>query len=1136
MHREWVGGLTRIFGGWPAGLVLTAVMLHGTSQGAEPQRYTVAPPPDWVQSAPSESQSTAAWSQGASGGTEDLLSDLQIRVDESWSEYFHNITRATNASGVSDISDIRIGFDPELDRLLIHSITLRRANETIDELQHGRIEVLQRESQLESGILDGSQTFHLVMSDVRVGDSIDFSYTIEHRDPVWGNRLYGRYLTHWSDPVRRSRIRVVLRAQAPIFLHYPPNEAPARATDGTWQSLEWNAESVPAVAFEKEAPGWYEQYPAIQLSQFATWKEVVDSALPLYASQGTPSAALTALEKQLSSAAHSDPERALAVIRFVQEEIRYTGLELGSGAYRPASPDEVLRRRYGDCKDKTLLAVSLLRGLGIDAAPALVSTRWGNHLSERLASPGDFDHAIVKIRLGSRVYWFDLTDSAQGGDLQKATQADFGQALVIAPGVNALEEMPKVQPDGQLISADVEFDLRAGVDKEASLNVTTLYRGSEADELRRKLRRETAVELGKVYLNYYKRRYAAIRAVDAPKVMDDPRSNQITVSESYRVERLFEADASGKKRFSVEAEIVNEHLNTLATPVRSTPFALESPVNSSEHIRIRMPEDFGVKDDTVKIDSPYFHYDSRVSHAGNDVLLDYQYRSLGDTVPREALEAFLQKRAAAHDDTFFRFTAGAHQEPSKAAAAEAIQQLEHAGRLAQGGQLDKTDDVLKVLLASDGFRTLTAPQQHAALFLAGAVALGKADAERALVLLQRSTDMDDAGVGDWSLRLAAASSAHDSVDATLSLTTLANRWPQNLSELDFRQISRTVHDAAKAGSTRYELLSALFKANYVTEEFDPSAWWRDLALLDLEREDRAAAEKVIARVTTPSALISVRADNRFAPIRGNVALDIPAAIERQTREAREAVKTHPAKLLQVVRLMEMLHQSLHFAEALQVADDAVRAMSGPQGPKVYDDYQTYRVWLLDGRSRMLFALGRGDEAVAQLESARQLPEGGNANVSQTINLAGEYNDLGKPREARATLASLSTENSSPYGLMQAAIERLASADQLGDSADVEKQLEFLREHRNDSLATYQRALISANRQDEAAQLLISRLQDSDQRTDALLEVQGYKENLRAQRAAEWSRRWTAVKNRADVREAISKVGNVAEYPMMSDSH
>jgi transglutaminase-like putative cysteine protease len=1127
--------MTRIISGFRAApvLVAVAVVFHDSPQGAEASHYDVASPPAWVQPAPADTGWAAPPQEPAAAGTEYLLSDVQVRVDEGWSEYSHMVMRATNPSSVRDVSNLSLNFDPELDRLVMHSVTLRRSGESIDELQHGRTEVLQRESQLENDVLDGWQTFHLVMSDVRVGDEIDYSYTIEHHDPVWGNRFFRRYLTQWGAPVRRARVKILLRSHAPIFVRYPSQAQPVRADDGTWQTLEWNSEHLPAIAFEEEAPSWYVQYPRIELSQFATWKDLVDAALPLYSPQEAPSAELTSAGKKLSAAAHTDAERVLAVVRFVQEEIRYTGLELGSGAYRPATPAEVLRRRYGDCKDKTFLAVSLLRGMGIEAAPALVSTRWGRRLHERLPSPDDFDHAIVKIRLGSKNYWFDPTSTAQGGDLEEAVQADLGEALVIAPGTNALEEMPTAQPVGPLVAADVEFDLRAGLDKDASLNITTAYRGPRADELRRELRRKTATELGTEYLNYYKRRYSGVRAVGPPRVADNMHHNELVVTESYQIANTFEVGTNGRKSFVVEGEIINEHLRKIGTPVRTTPLALENPVDAIERIKLRMPEPFPVKDEVVKIDTASFHYDSRLSHSGNDILLEYRYRTLTDTVPRESVEEFLTKRAAAHDDTFLTLTTGRDEAPGET---EAAQQLERAAQLAQSGQIEKTDDLLKDLLASDGFRGLTSLQQHAALYLAGAVALGKGDAERALDLLRRSSGMSEAATGDWSLRLLAASHTGDKADATQSLTTLAQRWPESLGDVDWRVIGRTVHDTPKAETSRYQLLSALFDANYTNEEFDVSNWWRDLALLQLQRNDRAAAQKALARVTAPYALISVQADNRFAPIRAGAGLDIQAAIEKQIQQAREAVKAHPTKLQPVVRLMLVLIESLRFADALQVADDAISAMNGPKGPKVYDDYRTYRIWVLDGRSQALFRLQKWDDAVAQLVSARELPESGNANVSQTINLAGEYNDLGKPREARATLAKLAPEGASPYGLMQAAVERLASADQLGDAAEAEQQLGFLRQHREDSLATYQRALISANRQDDAAHLLISRLQDPGERVDALMEVQEYEERPLPQRAAEWRRRWKAVRNRPEVREAINRVGNVSTYPLMPEPH
>jgi len=1109
-----------------AGAVLAA-LAYAITTDAEPSHYEVGPAPAWVATPPVADDVRA--DPGTVSGTEYLLSDFQVRVDEGWTEYVHLAVRVNNPSGVSSNSNINIDFDPELDQLTIHAATLKRKGETIDELSKGRVEVLHRESELENGILDGRQTFHVLMSDVRVGDTIDYSYTIVHHEPLWGNRYFGRHVTQWDEPVRRSRLRFLLHSGSPVFLREQPQIEPTRTDDGQWQSLEWNWHDLPALTSEVEAPSWYEQHPAIELSQFASWKDVVDASVPLYSRQGSPEPELIAFEKKLTASTHTNAARALAVIKFVQEEVRYTGLELGSGAYRPTQPLDVFRRRYGDCKDKVLLAVTMLRDLGIDAEAALVSTRWDNHLHEHLPSPGDFNHVIAKLHVDSRIYWIDLTSSGQGGELADLTQADLGEALVIAPGVSAPEAMPRARPKNPLLGVTEELDLRAGYDKEASLTISSVYRGFRADSMRRELRRDTTDELGNSYLNYYKKLYPAIRATGAPHVADDVSHNELTITESYRIEHLFEGP--GKKHLTVSAEIIDEHLRKIGTPARKIPLQLEYPVDVSERIKVRCPEKFPVKDDVVKIENAYFQYDSRVSHSGNDVVLEYRYRTLADTVPVEALPEFIAKRSDAYQDTDFSFTLAGDEEQDKKQLADALDMLQSAGKLATAGQEAKADEVLKKLLASESFNALDAEQQHIAVYFAAAVAYDQGDTQRSFELARRAAQMKNAGADDWSLRLSAALRVHEKADAATSLAALADRWPQKLNDLDSRVVGLTLRDAPKSGPVRTQLLTALFNSNYAPEDQDVSYWWQELALAQLQDGDTVAARKSFAKVKDPYVLIAALADNRLAPVRDGISIDISAALERNLNEARQAVTARPNKLQPVLRLSGLLNEALRYKEALQVADDAIKKMNGPSGPKVYEDYQTKRTWLLDERARALCGLGRFEEAASQLMSARFLPEGGNANVSQTINLASLYNDMGKPREANQTIVDLTPESASAYGFMQVVIERLASADQLGDSAEVEKQLEFLREHRDDSLATYERALISANRQDEAAQLLISRLQDPDQRLEALMEVQKFKLPPLPKRATLWRARWNAVLARPDVVEAISKVGVVSEYPL-----
>jgi hypothetical protein len=625
-----------------SGLPVVAPPTGGAKAG-----YDIAPTPEWVRE-PSVEDADGGGDMQVSGGIANLLVDRQIRVRNGWTEYDRFVTRVVNPAGIDDASQITIDFDPQLDRVHVHSVTLRRGGEIIDALSAGRIEVLQRESRLEQATLDGTLTFHLLMSDVRVGDIVDCRYTIEHHNPAWGDRFFGRLLVRWDDPVQRSMLRVTAPVGEPLYFRAGASGEPVRRIEGDWQALEWDWSQLPAVTPEADAPSWYEQYPAIQFSQFAGWADVVSTELPLFARRHDDEAPeMKVLIERLRSQARSNAERAQTALQFVQEEVRYTGIELGTGAYAPRSPAEVLRRRYGDCKEKALLAVTLLHALGIEADLALVSSHWMGHLHERLPSPSAFDHAIVRIRLGGRTYWVDPTVTAQGGTLATLAQADFGEALVIGPRVTALDTTASASPMQPLIAATTTVDLRAGIEGEAGLSVSTRYRGSAAEDLRRRLRRTSASQLGAQYLNYYRTRYRDIRAEGAPEFHDDLAANEILVKESYRVAHLGGSGRNGESRVALEADLVGD---SLAAPIRggrTTPLALRQTTDVAEQITAWLPDSARVEQEGVTLDTPSFHYESHVSRQGNEAVLSCRYRTLTDEVPVGQMAEFLQQRAIA---------------------------------------------------------------------------------------------------------------------------------------------------------------------------------------------------------------------------------------------------------------------------------------------------------------------------------------------------------------------------------------------------------------------------------------------------------------------------------------------------------
>lgn len=77
---------------------------------------------------------------------------------------------------------------------------------------------------------------------------------------------------------------------------------------------------------------------------------------------------------EVCSGANSRDEMISRLYRYVQQTIRYVAFEAGEAAYRPDSPAEVLRKRYGDCKGMSLLLCTLLNRAGIEAYIACTGT------------------------------------------------------------------------------------------------------------------------------------------------------------------------------------------------------------------------------------------------------------------------------------------------------------------------------------------------------------------------------------------------------------------------------------------------------------------------------------------------------------------------------------------------------------------------------------------------------------------------------------------------------------------------------------------------------------------------------------------------------------------------------------------
>lgn len=161
--------------------------------------------------------------------------------------------------------------------------------------------------------------------------------------------------------------------------------------------VSWLLPDAPPVVAEPNMPGVLEAAAHLHISTVPGWEayERWEEALLEGAFRDSPE--LDALAAKLIEGATTADEKLYRIHEYVMEEIRYEqDYESFIAGVKPHPASMVVERRYGDCKDKTVLFIALAKKAGIEAQFATVRTRDRGQVRKQIPSQ-QFNHAIVYV-------------------------------------------------------------------------------------------------------------------------------------------------------------------------------------------------------------------------------------------------------------------------------------------------------------------------------------------------------------------------------------------------------------------------------------------------------------------------------------------------------------------------------------------------------------------------------------------------------------------------------------------------------------------------------------------------------------------------------------------------------------------
>lgn len=389
--------------------VLTWVLLLGVGNAAEQLQF--ASPASWVK----ENQIPRPDPEKQDAPYQFLLLDTQINFADPVSEsYVRTAIKVQSPEGLGAAGNVAISWHPDTSEVIVHHLRILRGDQVIDVLEQGqRFTILRREPNLEAATLDGVLTAAMQPSGIQIGDIVDIAYTQTLDNPVFGGTA-----SHTTPFITSYEVRELnIRYQWPESRNtrwQTSSDLPAVKISKIKNGRELRLTLKDIVApteFPESAPAREYLTGLLEISDIQDWGTISSLMAPLFNSASKlDSDSLLKAEAMKIASETSDPiKRTEMALRLVQDQVRYLFLGMDAGAYVPASADDTWARRFGDCKAKTALLLALLRELGIDAEPALVSSSFGDGLPERLPSFALFDHVIVKASIGDSTYWLDGT-------------------------------------------------------------------------------------------------------------------------------------------------------------------------------------------------------------------------------------------------------------------------------------------------------------------------------------------------------------------------------------------------------------------------------------------------------------------------------------------------------------------------------------------------------------------------------------------------------------------------------------------------------------------------------------------------------------------------------------------------------
>ncbi|MGD0942103.1 MAG: transglutaminase-like domain-containing protein, partial [Terracidiphilus sp.] len=356
----------------------------------------------------------------------------------------------------------------------------------------------------------------------------------------------------------------------------------------------------------------------------------------LEANRPDPSPEITAQTQTIIAGAPDFYTKLSRITEYIQKNIRYFIVVRGISGLQANHAVDIFRNRYGDCKDKTTILISMLQAAGIhafyvpvddhrDVVDPDMPSLLGNHMITAIEIPAEVQdprlNAIVKANNGKRYLIFDPTNERTPvGNLPNYEQGSYG--IFAAGAASQIIALPVLDPSVNGTEQKASFALSP--DGTLTGSVDTSHIGPEGGDFRLFLKYSDDKERREAWERYVAETLPGV-SLDAfqfiqPTALDKP------LEFHYKLSVRQYSHQAGSLLL-VRPRVVGSYAMPFDDNPRIYPIDLDATGRWRDSFDIAIPTGYVVDEtpDPVDLDLDFASYHSKVSANGNLIHYEREY-------------------------------------------------------------------------------------------------------------------------------------------------------------------------------------------------------------------------------------------------------------------------------------------------------------------------------------------------------------------------------------------------------------------------------------------------------------------------------------------------------------------------------